>query len=163
MPTKEIYYSKNKTCPECGIHIGNTATYCSVHNQKHRPEGNGKKVYASRIKNGTLIPLGTKRINSRGYVEIKVTHGNGNKVQNYKAEHRIIIEELIGRPLSKNELVHHVDGNKEHNNLKNLLLMTKSQHNKLNHFLGLLTSMPDEEDRRKIIETVKHRFPSIFS
>lgn len=163
MTERKYRYNKNKTCPECGVPIVNWATYCKIHNQKHRPEGNGKKIHAAKLINGTLLPIGTKRINSQGYVEIKITHGNGTKSQNYIAEHRKLMEEHINRPLKRNEMVHHVDGNRANNDLENnLLLMTKSQHNKLNHFLGLLTSMPDEKDRKKIMATIKSRFPSMF-
>lgn len=41
------------------------------------------------------------------------------------------MEEYIGRPLRKDEVVHHVDGNKRNNNITNLMLMTRSEHAKI--------------------------------
>jgi len=42
--------------------------------------------------------------------------------------HVFIIESNIGRKITKNECVHHIDGNSLNNNVDNLCLMTKSQH-----------------------------------
>lgn len=38
------------------------------------------------------------------------------------------METKLGRKLSKEEVVHHIDGNKTNNSLDNLQLMTRSEH-----------------------------------
>ena len=43
-------------------------------------------------------------------------------------EHRLLIEEKIGRYLKPNETVHHKDGDKQNNRLSNLLLCNKDYH-----------------------------------
>ena len=45
--------------------------------------------------------------------------------------HRVIAEQVIGRPLAKGEIVHHIDGNKQNNDPSNLQVMTQSEHMKL--------------------------------
>ncbi len=45
--------------------------------------------------------------------------------------HRQIMEIKIGRALARNEVVHHIDGNKHNNHPDNLQLMTQSEHIKL--------------------------------
>lgn len=45
--------------------------------------------------------------------------------------HRVIAEQMIGRPLAKGEIVHHIDGNKHNNDPSNLQVMTQSEHMKL--------------------------------
>lgn len=43
--------------------------------------------------------------------------------------HRILAEELLGRPLKKGEIVHHKDGNRLNNSLDNLeVLNSQSEH-----------------------------------
>ena len=46
-------------------------------------------------------------------------------------EHRKVVEEAIGRKLSKNEVVHHINFNKLDNRLENLMIMSIAEHQKL--------------------------------
>ena len=60
-------------------------------------------------------------------------HPDANKA-GYIPEHRLIMENHIGRCLKKDECVHHKDHNKYNNNIENLELMLESDHRRL-HFL----------------------------
>jgi len=46
-------------------------------------------------------------------------------------QHRVVMEKKLGRKLRKGEVIHHIDNNKKNNDLKNLQVMTQSQHIKL--------------------------------
>lgn len=50
-----------------------------------------------------------------------------------KHTHRIVAEQMIGRPLKPGEIVHHKDGNKRNNKMSNLKVMTQAEHCRL-HF-----------------------------
>lgn len=44
---------------------------------------------------------------------------------------RYVMEQILGRKLTKNEIVHHIDGNKLNNDPSNLQVMTKAEHTRL--------------------------------
>jgi hypothetical protein len=46
-------------------------------------------------------------------------------------EHVYVMSQHIGRGLKPDEVVHHIDGNKQHNDIENLRLMSASEHAKL--------------------------------
>ena len=49
----------------------------------------------------------------------------------YALEHRLIMERMLKRLLSQNEVVHHKDGNKQNNKIENLQVMTPYEHSLL--------------------------------
>jgi hypothetical protein len=65
------------------------------------------------------------RFNSNGHVEYTRGENKG------RSEHVVYMERKIGRRLSPEECVHHIDGNTRNNNRNNLALMTRSGHARL--------------------------------
>jgi hypothetical protein len=49
---------------------------------------------------------------------------NGRRI----ALHRVIVEEHLGRPLTSNEVVHHIDHDPLNNDISNLQVMTRAEH-----------------------------------
>jgi hypothetical protein len=71
------------------------------------------------------------RLNGKVYKLIyKPEHPFATK-KGYVREHRLVIEENIGRILLESEVVHHIDGNSLNNSLENLQLMTFTEHCRL--------------------------------
>ena len=72
--------------------------------------------------------LNKKNYEENGYI---IHHVRGYNKKGNAREHRLIMEQYLGRRLEKNEVVHHIDENKKNNCIDNLKLMTRGEHSKL--------------------------------
>ena len=108
--------------------------YCSLncHNLSkkgtNRPEYIGKKISESQRGKNHWRFKGNK--NRKGYVSITPEHKRRVLV------HRYVMENHIGRKLKPKEDVHHINGNKEDNEIENLQLLSHSDHTRLHWILG---------------------------
>lgn len=60
------------------------------------------------------------------------------KMYGWVYEHRVVAEDMLGRPLYDDEEVHHLDEDKLNNHPENLLVLPSSQHMKLHGWLRRL-------------------------
>ena len=85
-------------------------------------QGHGSRLIegakSSQWKGGTTIT-------TEGYRKRRITDVEGRR--RYEFEHRLVMEEALGRPLGKHEQVHHVNGDKLDNRIENLELWSRSQ------------------------------------
>lgn len=71
---------------------------------------------------------GHTKIGNDGYIKAYAPqHPHANK-DGYVKLHRIIMENIIGRYLSENEVVHHINHNRQDNRIENLKVMDKKEH-----------------------------------
>src|SRR3990167_7077679 len=56
---------------------------------------------------------------------------------NYILEHRVVMSMKIGRPLKRDETVHHINGVKNDNRPENLIIMERSPHSSLHRNLEM--------------------------
>jgi hypothetical protein len=74
----------------------------------------------------TIAPQGSGSWSIRKGYRVFTVRAKGQKRQT-RAEHRMVMEQMIGRPLLPEENVHHVNGVRTDNRPENLELWTKSQ------------------------------------
>ena len=73
-----------------------------------------------------------QKIVSKGDYNYAVVPEHPNRTKNnYVLEHRIVIENHLGRLLNSNEVVHHKNGNKKDNRIENLVILSDEEHAKL--------------------------------
>jgi len=76
-----------------------------------------------------------RRTYNNYYALLRKNHPNADHA-GYVYEHRLVMEERLGRYLTKEEVVHHINENKKDNRIKNLMLFAndtlhKNYHKKL--------------------------------
>ena len=97
---------------------------------------------------------GGKYIDDKGYVRVLKTDHPKN-IRGYAYEHRLVMEEYIGRYLEPWETVHHINEIKIDNRLDNLYLCTHAEHSAI-HKEGHRASA---SHKAKIRDTVKKTKP----
>lgn len=108
----------DRPCAHCGATFRparDTARFCS------RP-------CARTINGGHNFKGETWWVNQRGYVAGAIWI-DGKRV--YVRRHRWLMEQHLGRALRPTEDVHHIDGNKQNNELSNLQVLDHAAHSKL--------------------------------
>ena len=114
------------TCDTCGKKFDVRASQAKNYNVRYcSKKCMYKKQSEERRGAGTPWYKGGY-ISDKGYKVITVDR---KKYQ----EHRYLMEQHLGRKLTRNEEVHHLDDNKLNNDINNLIVLSKADHTKL-HF-----------------------------
>jgi len=106
---------ENKNCPNCKkdfVHPDKRQIFCCKDCYTKHHVGKNHHGFKTGI-----------RVHSDGYLR--------NSKDQYL--HRLAMENHLGRKLTKDEHIHHVDGNVTNNEITNLVLMSNSEHRKLEY------------------------------
>lgn len=90
--------------------------------QRGRHENHARGEKNARWNNGRMRT-------SQGYIAIAVADDHHlRQAHGYAYEHDLVAEEMLGRQLKPDEVVHHRNGKRDDNRLENLEVMTRSDH-----------------------------------
>ena len=97
----------------------------------------GRKLNKSHRKKLSEVRRGQKRggfkkryVDPRGYIHLWMPDSPMALTNGYVKEHRHVMSQIIGRPLERSEIVHHLNEVKGDNRPENLELTTASEHSR---------------------------------
>ena len=82
----------------------------------------------SELKLGKKCPWFTGKSQEKGYITIFDRTNPMAKTNGYIYEHRLVMSNILGRPLTKDEIVHHKNGVRSDNRPENLELALRKFH-----------------------------------
>lgn len=122
----------------------------------------GKWVSKNMLKEKHPMWKGGRYKTSDGYIVIKSPNHPNKDGGGYFKEHRLVMENVLGRYLDKKEVVHHINGIRDDNRIENLKLfknnyehqkfhgsLNKSPHRKMGTIKDLI---PNNSVKKKIVE-----------
>ena len=123
---EELYFNQGKTLREIsrelGLgykHIWRLFEYHNIKRRVAKPRYGQKGEKNHNWKGGKTV--------RKGYVETRCeSHPRAKRAGHYVPEQVLVMEKHLGRYLRDNEVVHHINGNKLDNRIKNLKLMNLS-------------------------------------
>ena len=116
-----VYQCIHDGCDSDGSGITGANRYCVYHKNRLKRYGNPNIHRIARYSPEY------RAIDSQGYITVHHPDTAHLPFTKYILEHRLVMEQYIGRPLLEHENVHHRNGNRADNRLSNLELWSTSQ------------------------------------
>lgn len=124
MPRWPEGHITKRTCPGCGGRKDHYAVTCRKCAPKQTPLLGRKGPDHPAWRGGRLI-------DRDGYVRLYKPEYEFARAGGYVLEHVMVVEQSIGRRLSPTECVHHVDHDRQHNELSNLEIQEFGAHSRM--------------------------------
>lgn len=119
--------STMKACEACGRV---RKVYASV---IRRGRGRWCSLQCRPVRTGAESPnwKGGRHKTGSGHIIVKAPHDPHARSEGYALEHRRVAAEVLGRPLMRHEVVHHINGRPDDNSPSNLQVMHQGDHMRL--------------------------------
>jgi len=117
------------------------------------------EINSKKIKSAVMARSKGYWVDKRGYVYIRIPEHPYATLTGYVCEHRLVMEDILGRTLLPSEVVHHINQNPSDNRVENLQLTNPHEHQTLHH-RGHYWS---EESKRKVGSVTRERLRNKFN
>jgi len=107
---------------------------CGMHAQRVRRYGDPHYITPEQQRRASNRAAQLARFDSVKKTTYRKRHG--------RHEHRVVAEQMIGRPLERGEIVHHIDGDKHNNDPSNLMVMTQDYRRRAGWSMERIASTP---------------------
>ena len=122
-----------------------------IHKDKKHSEKTKAKLSKLRTREGNGMWKGGRcKCNTFGYVFIKNRNHPFCNQQGYVREHRLVVEKYLGRYLTKEESVHHINEIKDDNRIENFIVFTSDGYHRVFHRWGYYNSKDVVFDGRRL-------------
>ena len=104
-------------------------SYCGTMVDVAKSTRRAERIFCNReCMKAHAIDHPVRQVTEGGYIRLFVGKGHpGSTGTGHILEHRKVMQDVLGRPLTKDENVHHVNGVRDDNRLENLELWSHSQ------------------------------------
>lgn len=101
---------------------------------------------------------GGRFFSEAGYIYIYSPNHPFKKRNGYVSEHRLIMENYIGRFLTQKEIVHHINENRSDNRIENLKLMMNNSEHRKEHTKNISCICGEKVEARGLCKVHYHRW-----
>ncbi|WP_025910700.1 HNH endonuclease [Priestia flexa] len=149
--------SQKQICEKLNISTPYMARLFKRFKIEKRPRGYwlvGKAEVIDTVTIGTDIHKVTGKFRKKGYVVLIIkTHPFSSNQNGCVFEHRVKMEEHLGRYLTEKEIVHHINEIKDDNRIENLQVMDRGEHTRHHHEGSSLS----DDAKKQIADKAKKR------